>query len=45
MITSGTVSALVTMGMKWAGKTFRSTEDVYTIMVYKEGGERVGNAD
>jgi hypothetical protein len=32
-------------GMKWAGKTFRSTEDVDPIMVYKEDGERVWNAD
>ena len=32
-------------GMRWAGKTFRSTEDVDPIMVYKEDGERVWNAD
>lgn len=28
------------MGMRWAGKDFRSTEDVDPIMVYKEDGER-----
>lgn len=30
-------------GMKWAGKDFRSTEDVDPIMVYKEDGSRVWN--
>ena len=31
--------------MKWAGKTFRSTEDVDPIEVYQENGERVWNLD
>ncbi|PFH55319.1 hypothetical protein XA68_10122 [Ophiocordyceps unilateralis] len=26
--------------MKWAGKTFRSTEDVDPVVVYDEGGNR-----
>ncbi|KAJ5151670.1 hypothetical protein N7492_009965 [Penicillium capsulatum] len=30
-------------GMKWAGKDFRSTEDVDPIMVYKDDGSRVWN--
>lgn len=30
-------------GMRWAGKTFRSTEDVDPIMVYNDNGERVWN--
>lgn len=30
-------------GMKWAGKDFRSTEDVDPIMVYKEDGSRIWN--
>jgi hypothetical protein len=32
-------------GMNWAGKTFRSTEDVDPIEVYQENGERVWNPD
>lgn len=28
-------------GMHWAGKDFRSTEDVDPIMVYNEDGERI----
>ncbi|CAG8293107.1 unnamed protein product [Penicillium salamii] len=32
-------------GMRWAGKTFRSTEDVDPIMVYDNDGRRVSNAD
>lgn len=30
-------------GMRWAGKDFRSTEDVDPIMVYREDGERGWN--
>ncbi|KAJ5110438.1 hypothetical protein N7532_000973 [Penicillium argentinense] len=31
--------------MNWAGKDFRSTEDVDPIVVYKDDGSRVWNAD
>jgi hypothetical protein len=31
--------------IKWAGRTFRSTEDVNPIEVYKEDGVRVWNTD
>ncbi|CAI7575760.1 unnamed protein product [Penicillium pancosmium] len=31
--------------LKWAGKDFRSTEDVDPIMVYKEDGSRAWNED
>ncbi|KAJ5152689.1 uncharacterized protein N7482_009167 [Penicillium canariense] len=31
--------------MRWAGKTFRSAEDVDPIMVYKEDGSRAWNED
>lgn len=32
-------------GMRWAGKTFRSTEDVDPIMVYDEDDKRTWNAE
>ncbi|KAJ5354832.1 hypothetical protein N7541_005876 [Penicillium brevicompactum] len=32
-------------GMKWAGKKFRSTEDVDPIMVYDEDQKRIWNPD
>lgn len=31
--------------MRWAGKSFRSTEDVDPIMIYNDKGERVWNEE